>query len=149
MLKISSLPLRGEGVFGCDVITDYLHYDDNETDQNEPIYSAFVLQDPEKIEMVEGFVNIHMSVMLREIDKAIQQQDWQGLKIKLYELKEIACTVGYMILVDVAKQMEFQALNQSPVELKLLFDKLTAIARRISLGINSASNQNTADNADK
>ena len=136
-------------MFGCDVITDYLHYDDNETDQNEPIYSAFVLQDPEKIEMVEGFVNIHMSVMLREIDKAIQQQDWQGLKIKLYELKEIACTVGYMILVDVAKQMEFQALNQSPVELKLLFDKLTAIARRISLGINSASNQNTANNADK
>lgn len=129
-----------------EVITDYLHYDADNTDQNEPIYSAFIFQEPELAKQVEGFVKIHMPAMLRDIEQSIQQADWAGLKIKLQELKNIASNVGYPVLIDIAKQMEFQIINQSQDELKLLCDKLTAIAECITLGINTASVKKASNN---
>ncbi|MDH5446959.1 MAG: ATP-binding protein [Gammaproteobacteria bacterium] len=126
-----------------DMITDHLSFVDDDTESEEPIITVFNMHDPEVVANVKGFVSIHMPNFIREIETGIQQSDWSGLKQKLLEFREVAYKAGYIALIDLTKQMEFQTLNQSQTELNILFNKLNNLAKRITLGVDEVEIRQT------
>ena len=127
------------------VVTAHINGYTADDNQAEPVYPICSRQDPGLASLIDGFVKLHLPAMQRDIDNAIQQADWEKLRHKLHELKGTAGNVGYLVLMDVAKQMEFQVLNQNQKELKRLFGKLQGITQRINAGIESTHSKTIGD----
>lgn len=122
-------------------VAEHLNGETPKFDADAPIYSTFSLDGPEVTGLVEGFVKIHMPVMLREIEKALHKQDWDTTRHKLHELKGVASNVGYLDLAEQAKTMESMVDSENEKELAKQMKQINTLADRITAGIkNQAAN---------
>jgi len=120
-----------------EVVVSYLRSRDKDESEVEPIKSALLEDDPEIIEIVHNYIK-NLPEVLKHIEEALQQEDWEHLKDLAHQVKGTGGNFGFVELSDIAGVIEFQALNKNVEELAGLFKKLDHVCERVIAGVETS-----------
>ena len=114
-----------------DTVRNYLQ----PLDKNEvfsPVYSQLVEQDPEFMDIVDGFLG-RLPEVRRDLEAAFSSQDWEECKRRIHELKGLGGAMGYPDLTtdakhieDIIKSADFDQLQPQLTKLYQTFERMIA-----------------------
>jgi len=116
-----------------EVVSSYLKPKVPDEPGETPIRSLLLEENSAYFKVVVGFIN-DLPGELHDIEKALQQEDWDKLKYTLHQLKGAGGGIGFPEVSNIAASMEFQAFSQNTEELNRLFKELTNVYERIVAG---------------
>jgi CheY-like chemotaxis protein len=103
-----------------------------------PLYSTLLEEDPDLIDIVEGFVKRYPD-MLAQLSKLLDTNQLDEFQTKVHELKGSGGNVGYLEITNLCSQIEFQLNTGNRDEIQHLMDKLANLHPRMSLALPSSS----------
>lgn len=99
-----------------------------------PLYSTLLEDEPDLIDIVEGFVNRYPE-LLTNISKLFASNQMDEFQTKIHELKGSGGNVGYLEITNICSQIEFQLSTGNRDEIQHLLDKLARLHPRMSLAL--------------
>ena len=106
------------------------------SNDQEPIVSSLLDEDPELLELVTKFVE-RLPEQLSDINDAVKENNWAELKRKVHDLKGLGGNFGFPVISQVAKQIEDEIRAQSFTNIPPLLQELNSLYQRIRLGQNN------------
>ena len=126
------------------VLSKYLKSTSRHENQS-PIFSSLLQNDPEMREIVVTFVN-RLPEMTSEIIAAFADDDIDKMKLVVHNLKGTSGNCGYNDIFDITKRIEFDLIaGNLPAVVKSL-EMLALIQKRVIIGINEISSGGTTSN---
>ena len=107
-----------------------------EDENNEPIISSLIQEDPSLQGLVTEYINSLLPVLNR-IERELKTRQWSTLRESLHEIKGTSGNLGLIPLFELVKRMEFQCIDENEEELHILFDKMMNVYERIVAGMES------------
>jgi len=106
----------------------------SEDDQQEPIISTVLEEEPDFIDIVSRFVN-RLPEQIEEIRTLNNAKRFSELAKLVHDLKGVSGNMGYKQITELAGKMEFQVANRNISETNYLITQLEALNKRIQAGI--------------
>jgi len=101
--------------------------------ENSPIISSLLEEEPDFADLVIQFISA-LPRMLKEIQDAAKNSDWQLLEDLLHNLKGAGGNYGYIGLSDLSAKLEFQVINRNTYEVQELIARLEEYCHRVIAG---------------
>jgi signal transduction histidine kinase/CheY-like chemotaxis protein/HPt (histidine-containing phosphotransfer) domain-containing protein len=116
------------------VISMYLQSHEDSPADNAPLISTVLEADPDRADLVQKFVE-NLPSLLDSLANACANQDWDGLKHRIHDLKSFGEGYGYMQLSKVAEKIELECLSGDTDKVDPLIKELYLLLDRIRRGI--------------
>jgi len=111
-------------------VTTYLQ--EVEIDNQSPIVSRLVEEDPEMLDIVERFLE-KLPDMLSNLKKFFNSTDKEDFLHELHSLKGVGGGMGYPEITDLASKIEFQCRNQNLESVGFLLRELETLINRLKI----------------
>jgi PAS domain S-box-containing protein len=116
-----------------DVILRYLAAARRMPDEEGPVESTLLADEPEFRDLVVKFVT-NLPGILHEVREALDAKGWGELRKRLHDLKAVGGGYGYPQLSSLAAKMEFEVLKENYPATVELFGELSVMGDRILRG---------------
>jgi signal transduction histidine kinase/CheY-like chemotaxis protein/HPt (histidine-containing phosphotransfer) domain-containing protein len=116
------------------VISMYLQSREDGRADDSPLISTVLEADPDRADLVHKFVE-NLPSLLDSLASACANQDWDGLKRRIHDLKSLGGGYGYMQLTKVAEKIESECLSGDTDKVDPLIKELYLLLDRIRRGI--------------
>ena len=121
-----------------EILHRYLPSQVVEIEHPTSIVSDLIEEGPEFAELVELFVK-QLPLTLKNIQDAVQQEQWSSLKTLTHDLKGVGGGMGFPMLTKLAQTIEFQLAKESYKEINNSINELNTMCESIYQGHNSDS----------
>lgn len=113
-----------------EMLKKYLHKQAIVHDDQTPIVSSLLEEEPDLIDLVESFI-AKLPGIVGGLREAMLKGDWEYLKHHSHDLKAVGGGLGFPQITKVAAKIEFAMAKKNIQEVDTLLDELDALTKRI------------------